>query len=149
MIPGSKDFRDFRNAFAFWRSATQLQGHVRAGAEALVAAVAAPGASDHEQAQALDQMEQLLPGLGDLAPFVLAPGNRWIGSTLGAINLRAVTAATVLAIRRGEDAVLTPDGRQILNLGDILILAGTHEAIDQARAYLAGAGSAAATLQQQ
>ncbi|MBK8069537.1 MAG: cation:proton antiporter [Rhodanobacteraceae bacterium] len=130
-------------AYAFWRSATQLQGHVRAGAEALVAAVAVPGASDHEQEQALDQMEQLLPGLGDLAPFVLTPGNRWIGRTLGEINLRAVTAATVLAIRRGEDAVLTPDGKQVLNGGDILVLAGTHEAIDQARDYLAGTGGAA------
>lgn len=123
--------------FAFWRGATQLQGHVRAGAEALVAAVAIPGASKVEQEQALDQMEQLLPGLGDLAPFVLAPGSPWVGRTLGEINLRAVTAATVLAIRRGEDSVLTPDGKQALAGGDILVLAGTHDAIAQARNLLA------------
>lgn len=122
--------------FAFWRSATQLQGHVRAGAEALVAAVAIPGATTDEQAQALDQMEQLLPGLGDLAPFALESGNPWIGRTLAEINLRAVTAATVLAIRRGEDAVLTPDGKQALQQGDVLILTGTHDALDGARAHL-------------
>ncbi|MFO1494988.1 MAG: cation:proton antiporter [Lysobacterales bacterium] len=123
-------------AVAFWRSATQLQGHVRAGAQALVAAVAVPGASHDEQVQALDQMEQLLPGLGDLSPYTLSPGNRWIGRTLADINLRALTGATVLAIQRGEAAVLTPDGRQILALADVLILAGTHEAIEQARRHL-------------
>ncbi|GMU43875.1 MAG: cation:proton antiporter [Xanthomonadales bacterium] len=123
--------------FAFWRSATQLQGHVRAGAEALVAAVALPGASGVEQERALDQMEHLLPGLGDLAPFVFATGNPWVGRTLGEINLRAVTGATVLAIRRGEGSVLTPDGKQALQSDDILVLAGTHDAIAQARSLLA------------
>lgn len=122
--------------YAFWRSATQLQGHVRAGAEALVAAVAVPGATADEQAQALDQMEQLLPGLGDLASFALEPGNPWLGRTLAEVNLRAVTAATVLAIRRGDDAVLTPDGKQALQQGDVLILTGTHDAIDGARVHL-------------
>lgn len=122
--------------FAFWRTATQLQGHVRAGAQALVAAVAVPGATADQQAEALDQMETLLPGLGDLAPYALDDGNPWIGRTLAEINLRAVTAATVLAIRRGEDAVLTPDGSQRLELSDVLILTGTHEAIDASRRYL-------------
>lgn len=122
--------------YAFWRNATQLQGHVRAGAQALVAAVAIPGATRDEQAQALDQMEQLLPGLGDLAPFTLDAGNRWIGRTLAAVKLRAVTGATVLAIQRGDDAVLTPDGRQVLAAQDVLILAGTREAIDSAKEHL-------------
>ncbi len=128
--------------YAFWRSATQLQGHVRAGAQALVAAVGVPGATADEQAEALDQMEQVLPGLGDLAPFALDDGNPWIGHSLAEINLRAVTAATVLAIRRGEDAVLTPDGSQRLNLGDVLILTGTHDAIDSARRLLRDGGKA-------
>ena len=128
--------------YAFWRSATQLQGHVRAGAQALVAAVAVPGATADQQAEALDQMEQVLPGLGDLAPFALSEGNPWIGRSLVEINLRAVTAATVLAIRRGEDAVLTPDGSQRLILGDVLILTGTHDAIDAARRRLRDGGKA-------
>jgi CPA2 family monovalent cation:H+ antiporter-2 len=58
------------------------------------------------------------------------------GRTLAEINLLAVTAATVLAIRRGEDAVLTPDGKQALKQGDVLILTGTHDALDGARAHL-------------
>ncbi len=122
--------------YAFWRSATQLQGHVRAGAQALVAAVAIPGATEDEQSQALDQMEQLLPGLGELTAISLEPGNRWIGRTLGEINLRAVTAATVLAIRRDGESVLTPDGKESMATHDVLIVAGTYDALDNARAHL-------------
>jgi len=81
-------------------------------------------------------MERLMPGLGELTALALVRGNPWIGRTLGEINLRAVTAATVLAIRRGEDSVLTPDGKQTLAADDVLIVAGTHEALDSARAYL-------------
>jgi len=125
---------------AFWRSASQLQGHVRAGAQALVAAVALPGATHDERAEALDQMEQLLPGLGDLAPFELEADSRWIGCSLADVNLRAITGATVLAIRRGDEPVLTPDGKELLAEGDILILAGTHAAMDAARLHLSQGG---------
>lgn len=121
---------------AFWRSATQLQGHVRAGAQALVAAVAVPGASTAEQAEMLDQMEHVLPGLGDFAPYALDSRNPWVGRTLAEINLRGATGATVLAIRRGEDAVLTPTGHDTLAAGDMLVLTGTSEAIEAARELL-------------
>jgi CPA2 family monovalent cation:H+ antiporter-2 len=121
---------------AFWRSATQLQGHVRAGAQALVEAVAVPGATHDERAHALDQMEQILPGLGDLSPFEIDDDNPWIGRTLADVNLRAITGATVLAIRRGDEPVLTPDGKEKLTGGDVLILAGTHAAMAAARAHL-------------
>jgi CPA2 family monovalent cation:H+ antiporter-2 len=123
-------------AIVFWRRATQLQGHVRAGAQALVEAVARPGQSHDEQADALDQMESLLPGLGDLAPFPIAVGSPVAGQRLADIDLRSHTGATVLAIRREGESVLTPDGSEALRVGDILVLAGTHEAIAAARALL-------------
>jgi CPA2 family monovalent cation:H+ antiporter-2 len=109
---------------------------VRAGAQALVAAVASPGASAAEQAEMLDQMEQLLPGLGDFAPYAIDPSNRWVGCTLAQINLRGATGATVLAIRRGAEAVLTPTGRETLEAGDVLVLTGTSEALAAARELL-------------
>lgn len=121
---------------AFWRNATQLQGHVRAGAQALVAAVAVPGASTAEQAEMLDQMEQVLPGLGDFAPYALDARNHWVGRSLAEVNLRGATGATVLAIRRGEEAVLTPTGHDTLAAGDVLVLTGTSEAIEAARELL-------------
>jgi CPA2 family monovalent cation:H+ antiporter-2 len=49
--------------------------------------------------------------------------------------LRAITGATVLAIvRQGQGLVPTPD--DALEVGDVLALAGTHEALDSARQIL-------------
>lgn len=128
-------------AIAFWRSATQLQGHVRAGAQALVEAVAVP--EPGKAGEALDQMEQLLPGMGDLGSLVLAAGHAWIGRSLGEIDLRGLTGATVLAIRRGPEALLTPDGRSALHLGDVLVIAGSGEALQAARGLFRSASAPA------
>jgi CPA2 family monovalent cation:H+ antiporter-2 len=45
----------------------------------------------------------------------------------------------VLAIRRGDQGVLVPTGRELLQAGDVLALAGTHESVEAARALLSGA----------
>src|SRR2546422_7165044 len=54
---------------AFWRSATNLQGHVRAGAEVVLEALAAQSRprSTTTTTDTLEQVHQLLPGLGALA----------------------------------------------------------------------------------
>ena len=48
-----------------------------------------------------------------------------VGKTLAELNLRGLTGATVLAIRRGEEAVLVPSGHERLMVGDVLAVAGT------------------------
>ena len=123
---------------AFWRSATNLQGHVRAGAEVILEALAAqsrprptPTAAD-----TLEQVHHLLPGLGALAAIRLDPGSVVIGRTLAQLNLRGRTGATVLAITRPGGGVLVPTAEELLQAGDILAVAGTHEAIEAARAAL-------------
>ncbi len=125
---------------AFWRSATNLQGHVRAGAEVVLEALAAqsrprptPTATD-----TLEQVHQLLPGLGALAAVPLDAGSAVIGRTLAQVNLRGRTGATVLAITRADGGVLVPTAKERLRLGDVLAVAGTHEAIDAAKAALLG-----------
>ena len=52
------------------------------------------------------------------------------------LELRGRTGATVIAISRGDDVVLVPDGHEALRLGDVLALAGTSDAIEAARALL-------------
>ncbi len=121
-------------AFFFWRSATQLQGHVRAGAQALAEAVVVSGKVHGES---MDDMEQLLPGLGQLQAYPLLATSAWIDRSLADLNLRAQTGASVLAIRRGEQSVLTPDGKEVLRAGDVMVLAGTHDAIGAAKQLLA------------
>jgi len=127
---------------AFWQSATNLQGHVRAGAEVVLEALAAqsrprpaPTAAD-----TLEQVHQLLPGLGALAAVRLDPGTAVIGRTLAQVNLRGRTGATVLAITRTDGGVLVPTAKERLRAGDVLAVAGTHEAIEAARAALLDRG---------
>ncbi|MCK8500726.1 cation:proton antiporter [Myxococcus fulvus] len=126
---------------AFWRGATNLHGHVRAGAQVLVAALAAqshskePGAEEH----ALDHVQGLLPGLGAPASVRLEESSPGAGKTLAQVNLRGLTGATVLAIQRGEQSLSVPTAQEVLRVGDVLALTGTCEAVDAAKALLLGA----------
>lgn len=122
----------------FWRSATNLQGHVRAGAEVVLEALVAhagPRATVTEP-DALEQIHELLPGLGALAAIRLDPGSAAIGKTLAQINLRGRTGATVLAVTRTGGGVLVPTAKELLREGDVLAVAGTHDAIEAARTLI-------------
>ncbi len=137
-------------AFGFWRSATNLEGHVRAGAQVVVELLAKQSrAKEHAHGAAVDHAPaaptvqqaaaELLPGIGAPVPLELAPASPAAGRTLAEVNLRGLTGATVLAIRRGEEAVLVPGPSERLRPGDVLALAGSQAAIDAARALLAPA----------
>jgi CPA2 family monovalent cation:H+ antiporter-2 len=130
----------------FWRGATELEGHVHAGAHAIIEVLvsqARTGGTSATEAHkvpdnALNQVHQLLPGLGEPTPVELDATSPAVGKSLAQLNLRGVTGATVLAITRGVEGVLVPTASEVLRVGDILALAGTHEAIDSARALLTG-----------
>lgn len=130
----------------FWRGATNLHGHVRAGAQVIVAALAAqshskePGAQDDH---ALDHVQGLLPGLGAPASVRLEETSPMAGKSLAEVNLRGLTGATVLAIQRGEESVSVPTAQEVLRVGDVLALMGTCEAVDAAKALLTGAVASA------
>jgi CPA2 family monovalent cation:H+ antiporter-2 len=123
---------------ASWRTAKNLQGHVRAGAQVVVEAIArqshlAPsGPVDVPPA-----LGAILQGLGQPEVIALAPGCAADGKTLGELNLRGSTGATVLAISRGESAILIPPASESLFAGDIVAVAGTHDAVAAARTLLA------------
>jgi K+:H+ antiporter len=126
----------------FWRSATNLQGHVRAGAQVIVEALAAQsrGRGSQGEAQTLEQVHELLPGLGALFAVRLDSGSAAVGKTLADLNLRGLTGATVLAITRGEQGVIIPSATEVLRAGDVLALAGTHEAVEAAKNLLTANG---------
>jgi CPA2 family monovalent cation:H+ antiporter-2 len=123
---------------AFWRSATNLQEHVRAGSEVIVSVLAKQSRSRGESSAQKDlrQVEQLLPGLGALTAARLEPSSSVIGKNLAELNLRALTGASVLAITREEGPVVSPTAQETLQVGDVLALTGTHEAIEAARKHL-------------
>ncbi|HZY05990.1 MAG TPA: cation:proton antiporter [Anaeromyxobacteraceae bacterium] len=142
---------------AFWRSAASLEGHVRAGAQVLAEALvkraragsaeekagtAGPGGTADADAHALDQVRRLLPGLGEPVVVRLQVGDAAVGKTLAEIDLRGATGATVLAIARPEGGVVGPGAGEVLRQGDVLALAGTHDAVEAAcRLLCAGPGA--------
>lgn len=129
---------------AFWRSARNLQGHARAGAEVIVAALEQQMAAETERVGAagsttVDRLHRLLPGLGEPVPVRIGPEGPAVGRTLAELNLRGQTGATVLAIVRDGEEVLLPVGKERLRSGDLLALAGAPDAIAAAEALLGSA----------
>jgi CPA2 family monovalent cation:H+ antiporter-2 len=124
---------------AFWRSAANLQGHVRAGAFVVAEALASgarSGGSRVSDEEALDRVRRLLPGLGEPVPVRLPTGSAAVGRTLAQLDLRGATGATILAIARGEEGLVAPGAQERLEVGDVLALAGSAEAVDAARRIL-------------
>lgn len=113
---------------SLWRNATELEGHVKAGAQVLVEALAT---------NSFDEVHALVPGIGEPVPMTLAPTSAAVGKTLAQLDLRGLTGGSVLAISRREGGVIVPTATEILRAGDVLALAGTTEAIEAARALLA------------
>ena len=136
-------------AFAAWRSITNLEGHVRAGSELIVEILArqsreGPQHAD-EAARSLVKVQTMLPGFPEMVPVRLDLRSPAVGQTLAALNLRARTGATVLAINRAEAGVVMPTPAEVLRAGDVLTLAGPNEAIEGSIALLRGESPESAT----
>ncbi len=127
---------------AVWRGAANLQGHVRAGAQVIVEALARHAEGPEQTHQdALAPLRQLLPGLGEPVAVRLEPGCGAVGKTLATLDLRGRTGATVLALWRAEGGVMVPSAREELRTGDVLALAGAAAAVAAARELLAAPGA--------
>src|SRR5688572_30321419 len=128
----------------FWRTAADLYGHARAGAEVIVAVLAQqmatePGSrSADRKPPSLDTVGKILPGLGEPVSLRIEPGSTLEGQTLAGANLRGLTGATVLAIVRDDQQILMPSGQELLREGDVLAVVGSHEAVESARTLIAG-----------
>lgn len=135
---------------AFWRSARDLQGHARAGAEAIVAALSkqmAESEDPEDLTRTMEHMAVVLPGLGEPVPVRIPPGSPAVDKRLADLNVRGITGATVLAITRpgaAGDRIYVPTGGERLRVGDVLAVAGSHEAVAAAKVLLAPRGPVAA-----
>ncbi len=132
-------------AISFWRSTADLQGHVRAGATAIIEALAAQGRGRSLPSSVpLSPVAQLLPGLGEPEAVTLRADSAAVGRTLSELDLRGLTGATVLAITRSDHASVLPPASFVLAPGDLLALAGTREAVAAAKALLEARNTASA-----
>jgi monovalent cation:H+ antiporter-2, CPA2 family len=120
----------------FWRSATNLQGHVRAGAQVILEVLSKQGRTADPDVHALEAVQHLLPGLGATAPLRLHRGDYAVGKTLAQLNLRGLTGASVVALVHGEREVVVPTANEVLQEGDVLAVTGSSEAVETATVLL-------------
>jgi monovalent cation:H+ antiporter-2, CPA2 family len=124
---------------AFWRSAANLEGHVRAVSQVIVDMLAkqAKGKEgDEDGADAFRRLQEALPGLGCVSPLRLDAGSHAVGRTLAELDVGSLTGAAILVVMRGEEGNLIPAGKDALKFGDLLALTGTPEAVEEAKKLL-------------
>jgi CPA2 family monovalent cation:H+ antiporter-2 len=129
---------------ASWRTARNLQGHVRAGAQMIVEMLARQSHVKEEGAEEADApapLAGLLQGLGEPVAIAVAEDSVAAEKTLSDLDLRGITGATVLVITRGESSYVIPTATERLHAGDTVALAGTREAIASARVLLSGSAA--------
>ena len=136
-------------AVAAWRSAQDLEGHMRAGAELLVDAVRSTLPPEHAtvemeiatlegNADRFTTATHMLPGFGAPTPFRVEAGHFAAGRTLRELELRGRTGASVLGLSRAGVGIAAPEKGERLAAGDTLVLVGTREAVAAAEALLRG-----------
>jgi CPA2 family monovalent cation:H+ antiporter-2 len=129
-------------AVVFWRSTMNLQGHAKAGAEVIAMKLgqqmsgATGETHDHDLQDDMARVREALPGLGEPVSVRVSAESASAERTLAELNLRGRTGATVLAILRHGEQVLVPSGHERLHAGDVLAVAGSHDAIAAARELL-------------
>jgi CPA2 family monovalent cation:H+ antiporter-2 len=128
---------------AFWRSARNLQGHIRAGANMIVEALAMTVEHPAASGTILEEVRGLLPGIGELTEVIVGLDDAATGQTLAELNLRGLTGASVVGLCRGEQRVVLPAAHEQLQAGDVLALTGTQDAIAAATAVIQGTESEA------
>ncbi|HEY9383259.1 MAG TPA: cation:proton antiporter [Gemmatimonadales bacterium] len=124
---------------AFWRTATDLDRHSRAGAELVAHVLGKQGHSG--DTGTFEVVQQMLPGLGTIVPVEVLPGSEAAGKTLGELNLRGRTGATVVALSRGNQRDPAPTAETRVQAGDLLALTGSGSAIGLAATLLLARGT--------
>lgn len=126
--------------FVLWRRAGAVETELQSSAARIAGLLATdPTASATTTATStVDTLSDrsLLPGLDVLRRVHLTHGAYALGHTLTALNLRALTGASVVAIHRAGGDVVLPTGRERLEPGDTLALAGPTSALDDGQRLL-------------
>ena len=68
--------------------------------------------------------------------YFVKSGHPLVGITIRALNLRAKTGATVIAIKRDDELIVNPQPDTVLKEGDLLVLIGSEAQINRALYYL-------------
>lgn len=119
---------------AFWRTARDLDSHTRAGAELVAHVLARQG--EQADAESFGVVRSMLPGLGTVVPLRVHPASEAVGRTLGELNIRGLTGATVVALARGAERRAFPEAGERLEAGDLIAVTGSSDAISRTAALV-------------
>ncbi|MEE9450252.1 MAG: cation:proton antiporter [Ignavibacteriaceae bacterium] len=85
--------------------------------------------SDETGVNVFDNIDEILSArLTDT--FYLNETNNFAGKSIGELNLRAKTGATIIAVVRKGVTVTNPSAKEILQPKDTLVITGTHQEVD-------------------
>ncbi|MCS6798970.1 MAG: cation:proton antiporter [Myxococcota bacterium] len=112
-----------------WRGAEPLPDRVRAGVDVLLTTFGAP--DEPEAGRPSLELAGATHWLGHLERVTLPRGALAAGRSLADLNLRGRTGATVVAVLR-EGKRIYPSGHEPLHEGDVLLVAGTRDAVAEA-----------------
>ena len=85
----------------------------------------------------LEQLKHSVEGLA-IEWVTMAPSRGLTGRTIADGQIRTNTSASVVAIIRGEHAIPGPEPTFTLDAGDTVLIMGSDDAVDRARAILTG-----------
>ena len=126
---------------ALWRNASNLQGHARAGAQIIAFGVGRPDGVDRRSIRRAEAARGCQRGLARAWRAGRDSGRRRRALRSGGVWRSSIFAA--LPARRcwrsGEETqqIPTPLGREVIQAGDVLAVAGAHDALAIARAIFA------------
>ena len=128
----------FMLAISFRRGTNVLASHVKTVSEAIAESVAKQSqtSSAHEDDKTIQRIRQLYPGMGHIASLRLTPGCHCAGKPVAQLNVGSLTEAAILIVMRGEGNSFLPTGKDILKPDDLIVLAGTPEAVEAAKNLL-------------
>ena len=87
--------------------------------------------------EALGAIQQRIEGLV-LEWIDLDHGSPLAGRSIGEGELRKRTGASVVAVIRGTTSIPAPGPEEVLQVGDVVVVVGTDEALDALRTLLRG-----------
>jgi len=88
--------------------------------------------------QLLDYTFKMAGRLQKLEEITVLPHSPMVGKSLAEIDFRARTGATVLAVYRQGEEMVSPQPRTIIQAGDVLLIVGPQEAKQEVHKLLKG-----------
>jgi CPA2 family monovalent cation:H+ antiporter-2 len=93
--------------------------------------------SDDSSTKVFDHIDEILSArLTDT--FYIRSDSIYASKSIGEINLRQKTDATIIAIVRKGSTISTPSAEDIIKPNDTIVITGTHQAVDKAFELLSG-----------